>query len=217
MFSAASKLNLELAWWIKFFKIRESTRVLPYLNPAQAWMCPLQRTDDDLGIQFWPPPRRGPGKADADDGGDGDDGADDHPDSGNEDEDQVDDDIVAQRREVNALLEDGLRAMQAGMAADKKDKAKAKETEPEPSDSGGEYAPSLSSDSSSSEGSEAAEAAPAAPDGSEHALRGSTDVAVRVPGPGVRFAKAKGSQGQGTRPPKGSPLSRNKAKVPKAL
>ena len=37
------------------------------------------------------------------------------------------------------------------------------------------------------------------------------------PGPGVRFAKAKGSQGQGTRPPKGSPLSRNKAKVPKAL
>ena len=61
VYNGVSELSLDYEWWVKFYKIRESDRVLSQLDPSKVWMTPLERDDSVLGIQFWPPPRRGPG------------------------------------------------------------------------------------------------------------------------------------------------------------
>ena len=160
--------------------------MLSRLEPSKVWVTPLQRDDHVHGIQFWPPPRRGPGINKDTDGND----SDGDPDSGNEE--ASDDDTVAERREVNAQLDESLRAIQQAMTAAHKDKHPDEHVPDEMDAAGGPPDESSDSSSSSDESSstntdEAPPDAPADADGSVPALRGTADVAVKVTGGIIRW------------------------------
>lgn len=177
---AMQKLSLDMAWFARFYRIRESSKFLSAFEPAKASMVALQ--PGTIGTQFWPPTRVRKAKArdvlddDLDSNGSGGD----------------DDAEVAVEREMHALLDQGLAAMQAEMEdgnhprqdepGDDADDAQDAAFDPGPaahpadSDSG-----SSSSDSSSSSSSSSA----------SRALRGSADLALKVPGGTIRFYENK--------------------------
>jgi len=176
---AMQKLNLGMAWFARFYKIRESSRFLGAFEPANAWMVPLQ-TGSGVGSQFWPPTRRTKGKHLDEDAADC---LDFHHDSGEENEDNASEQ-VALDREMHALLDKGLAAMQAEMqlpedgddaglggAGDAQDD----EYDPGPADPNENTDPS-SSDSSSSSSSSTSRAA-----------RGNADIAAKVDGGTIRY------------------------------
>lgn len=175
MFSGMSKLDLEWAWWAKFFRIRESARLLPAFEPAKAFMCPLQ-PGQHLGQQFWPPLRGGRGRRTSDDAGDADD-ADEDADEDDSGEEGQDDDLVASRREINALMDESLAAMQAVVVAN--DTAGASGDDADGHAPSPDVSSSSSSSSSSDDGSSSNEAI--------RGDRGSADVAFRAPGGILRF------------------------------
>jgi hypothetical protein len=190
MYVALSKLSLNYSWWAKYYKIRASSRVLPYIDPSRVWINPLQRDDHVHGIQFWPPPRRGPGiNKDADDN----DSDDDHGSGSGE---ASDDDTVAERREVNAQLDESLLAIQQAMIAAHKDKHPDEHVPDEMDAAGGPPDESSDSSSSSDESSstntdEAPPDAPAEAPPDAAALRGTADVVVNVTGGVIRWYRNK--------------------------
>ena len=184
LYAAVSELSLDYVWWVKFYKIRESERVLSHLDPSKVWICPLDRDDHVLGVQFWPPPHRGPGVPKDVDDNDADDDQ-----SGNED--AVDDDVVAERREVFALLDEGLTALQKAAAgedpehgpAPPADDIEAAGCPPEASDSDSGSSSDDSDDSSDSSAS----------DDQPVPAKGSADAMLIVPGGCIRWYGLKGA------------------------
>jgi hypothetical protein len=176
------KLDLDLAWFSKYYAIRESAMPLGSFQPANATMVPLQ---PGVGTQFWPPRRRtaarkGTGVADTA-------GADDLDDDPDHADDNADDnDVKADEDEqvVDKLLEDSIQAMRVaheetppppdpGEAAG----SDAAPPDPGPADSDSEGSSSSSSSSSSK----------------SVRLRGTADLAVQVPGGVIRFYQNKNS------------------------
>jgi len=186
---AMQKLSLDVAWFAKFFIIRESQKPMGSFQPANATMTPLL---PGVGKQFWPPPKRTRKSASvavaADDLAVDPDVSEEH---------DAEEDQQAEEEALEQLLEDSLGALvqayeekgdggQDGVAAaDSKtdaadDAAEVKGPDPGPepnsSDDGSDSSSSSSSTSSSDE---------------DKGLRGTADIALRVTGGVIRYYENK--------------------------
>ena len=169
------KLSLDLAWFARFYMIRETAMPSGSFQPAKATILPL--LPGDVGKQFWPPTRSTRrGKAAPDLDSDPDDKCDNDGVQA-ESEDELDDllgSLDAMMKANDAADDDG----DGGQGKDDQDSAAAaSDANAGPNDSE-DGSSSSSSSSSSSDSSSSSH---------NRTLRGSADIAVSVPGGVLRF------------------------------
>jgi hypothetical protein len=189
MYLAASKLRSDWEWYAKYFQLRQTERQLTRIEPTHAVMLPLfPESEEGLGQRFWPPPvrracRRPRPKEgdDADDPDDMHDGADsEESDHDSNDEHGDGDDEVESKRDVIAILEENMLAMQQAAHASAAKPGDDPGLDPPPPEN------SSDDDSSSSSSSSTNVAVPGGDD-PDAVLRGSADAVLRVPGGIMRF------------------------------
>ena len=181
MWPALQKLSLDLAWFAKFYTIRESEMPIGSFQPAKATMLPLL---PEVGKQFWPPPKRTRARVRtaADDlEADPDAEEDCNAAGGLQPEDEAMDIILEEAfgalvaaNEENGDADAAVDSDTNTAEAEAKAKAPAPVPEPDDSDDSSDSSSSSSSDSSSDSGNDTC-------------LRGSADVALKVPGGVIRY------------------------------